>query len=87
MGNSTTLSFDLELTDGWRDGLETVKAWLSDSGDVGITHASSLEDVFCVCATVGVGVIHEQMKAGEWERYASEVELGNQVDSILRDDN
>ena len=80
-----TLRFEIELSDSHVDAIETVKSLLMTDEATGITNATTLEQMYCELANVGLAVLSQQMMdEGEYDRHRKEVELGNAIDDLLK---
>lgn len=81
---SKTLQFSITLSDEHVDAIETVKSLMITNPDTGITNETSLEEVYCELANVGLARMSmDMMKQDIYSRHRHEVELGNEVDAML----
>ena len=82
---SKTLRFEIELSDNHVNAIETVKCLLMTDPSTGITHATTLEQMYAELANVGLAILSKQMMdGGEYEKHREEVELGNAIDDLLK---
>lgn len=80
------LDFSIELSDSHVKAIEVVKSLLMTDTSTGITNESSLEEVYCELANVGLAIMSmEMMNEGSYDRHKKEVELGNMIDDLLDD--
>lgn len=80
-----TLRLEIELSDSHVDAIETVKSLLMTDPNTGINNATTLEQMYCEMANVGLAVLSKDMKTdGTWDKHREEVELGNTIDDLLR---
>lgn len=79
-----SLHFDIEISDAHADAIEAIKSLLMSSPDTGITNQTSLEEVYCELANVGLAMLTKDMMSdGSYEKCMDEVRLGNEIDELL----
>lgn len=82
---SRTLRIEVELSDNHVNAIETVKSLLMTDPNTGVSNTTTLEQMYCEMANVGLAVLSKGMKAdGTWDKHRDEVELGNDIDDLLR---